>query len=120
MYFLKIYTALRTPAIPCENIVATAAPATPHFTTTTRNKSRNILITVDTAINTVDFLLSPKAIRSPKQKLYRTVNGSPKNIITRYTCASLNIFSGVFNHVKKSPLIDAVTAVIMTAIASAK
>ena len=41
MYFLKMYTALRTPAIPCENIVATAAPATPHFTTTTRNKSRN-------------------------------------------------------------------------------
>mgnify|MGYP001109913748 CR=1 FL=1 len=49
-----MYTALRTPAIPCENIVATAAPATPHFTTTTRNRSRNILITVDTKKDATD------------------------------------------------------------------
>ena len=67
----------------------------PHLNTITHTRSSAMFKTVDIARNTNGVLLSPTDRNTLESRLYKSVNGMPRNITSRYLYASSKIFDGV-------------------------
>ena len=83
------------PLIACATTVAIAAPMQPHLNMITHTRSSAMFKTVDIARNTNGVLLSPTERNTLESRLYKSVNGMPRNITSRYLYASSKIFDGV-------------------------